>query len=416
MGTWALSAFDNDMAADFLAEAAEAPSRAVRRAFATARRQNPVDDDEAQEAWAAAELVAIAAGHGRDTPEDAAQLAQNLEPTAALREAAATVVRKLMDPACELTKLWAEAGQGPAYTAALAHLLERLGRDPVPPPPAPRRGDVYWLDGVTVQVLGTYEAAVFSGTSPVDAALDRLDGPARIVPTWCALALKHATRVGTAPLARRFAGRRRYSAETGVWRDYVETTAAIGTWLPSSYEAVRDLPLHHQVLDLVPAANPDWVLPMPRPPAVRLAALRTQSGPAWAELRASTGPGPFDDPEANRLLVVRVTDAGVHALLVAMRLHADGRVGDGAGHAHERRAYLWAGLVAVWTGRWTGLPDALAGLGTPPPGADLRPADALVFLARVDAPDSELRAAWEAGEDGGTAFLAAVAALREACR
>lgn len=133
MGTWGTGWFENDAAADFLGDI-EAVAPAGRSALLLHRLRAVADgndDDEgpdADEALAAAALIAIAGG------ADAGTLAPNVElpsglpsPDASLLALARAAVTRLAQPQDnEWLELWAEAGQQKLALSRLAALQEQL--------------------------------------------------------------------------------------------------------------------------------------------------------------------------------------------------------------------------------------------------------------------------------------------------
>ncbi|MBK9034948.1 MAG: DUF4259 domain-containing protein [Myxococcales bacterium] len=189
MGTWQLGPFDNDGAADFLAEAEEAPGRSVTsalRAVASAKASDEIDVDAGSATWAACDLVALAFGRPGTTapPPDVAALAARIKPTEAMRERALAALDRVADVRrSELAQLWAEGAQAKAFRAELKKLRARLvdaasGPPPKaraprpPPPPAPP-----WIAGqllatalrpgcwVVAQMLESPYLAILGGTS-----------------------------------------------------------------------------------------------------------------------------------------------------------------------------------------------------------------------------------------------------------
>lgn len=186
MGTWQLGPFDNDGAADFLAEAEEAPGRSVTgalRAVASAKAGVEIDVDAGSAAWAACELVALAFGRPGPAapPAELAALAARIKPTEAMRDRALAALDRVVDVrTSELAQLWAEGAEAKAFRAALKKLRARLVAaasgpppkvKPPPPPPAPP-----WIAGqlfttalrpgcwVVAQMLESPYLAVLGGT------------------------------------------------------------------------------------------------------------------------------------------------------------------------------------------------------------------------------------------------------------
>jgi hypothetical protein len=130
MGTWGVGPFDNDSAADWLAELEERDEAALRDALAAAADAGAdayIDIDTAAEALAAAEVVAASCGHATPSlPETAlAWVGAHGVPAVELVELALRAAKRVGD-ASELRELWDEAAN-PAWLEAVRDLRFRLG-------------------------------------------------------------------------------------------------------------------------------------------------------------------------------------------------------------------------------------------------------------------------------------------------
>lgn len=115
LGTWDVGPFDNDAAADWYAQFAEAPSwQEIHRAFEATTRPAYLEADEASMAVAAAAVVSAAQlGQFEALPPEGRSAAAGLgkPPAALLREAKAALSRVQNDS--ELAELWAEDDASP---------------------------------------------------------------------------------------------------------------------------------------------------------------------------------------------------------------------------------------------------------------------------------------------------------------
>ena len=130
MGAWGVGPFDNDTAADWLAELEELGEAAIRDALTAAA--DPGDDayieiDAAAEALAAAEIVAASCGHAAPSLPAAALawVGAHGVPPDDLVELALGAAKRVGD-ASELRELWDEAAN-PAWLTAVHDLRFRLG-------------------------------------------------------------------------------------------------------------------------------------------------------------------------------------------------------------------------------------------------------------------------------------------------
>ena len=131
MGAWGENTFENDDAADWLAEFCDEPGEdSLLDAFAVV---NDADEDyleapESSAALAAAELVAGL--HGQppaDLPARARECLENfkLKPSAALLAAAQKAVARVQTDS-ELKELWEESNGAAQWQTAVQNLAKRL--------------------------------------------------------------------------------------------------------------------------------------------------------------------------------------------------------------------------------------------------------------------------------------------------
>jgi uncharacterized protein DUF4259 len=133
MGAWAIGPFDNDAAADWVGGLAAAiPNTFVStfRPVIAIEFDLYLEEPEASEAIAAAEVVAAMRGYPgdavRDRPEVLAWAEQHVEwaSTDLVDEAVSAVER--VQAASELRDLWAESEDFESWVAGLDDLLSRL--------------------------------------------------------------------------------------------------------------------------------------------------------------------------------------------------------------------------------------------------------------------------------------------------
>jgi hypothetical protein len=131
-GTWQIGSFDNDDAADWLAELEQADGPSVLTA--TLRGVDPkakfVEAPDCAMALAAAEVIAAARGRPSNAlPAEAGAWLKRVRPTVGpdLAEQARTAVTFCRDNAnSELRQLWMDSKDFPAWLADTANLLSRL--------------------------------------------------------------------------------------------------------------------------------------------------------------------------------------------------------------------------------------------------------------------------------------------------
>jgi hypothetical protein len=438
MGTWAIGAFENDDAADFLAEAEASPARAVSaalRAVTKAPAGSYFDVDVGAPARAAAELVALSFGYGPpgDVAAAVTATAARLRPTEAQRALALSALPRIADAATsELAALWQEGAGGASLVAALDDLRARLEAAAAGARAVPRleAGDVVALDAepgvVAVQVVGAHEAAVFAGTFADDAAaLAALAGaPARRVVCETGVLLRAGRVLARLPLRKDLRGRGLYAMESGAMEGYLLCAASGAGMREASYaEALaRDAHEQHSVAALRAVARDGRPPARVRSPEVREAALRAAHREEWARRRAETTPGPFGDPAQLATLAAWMREYGVEN---AVRQHVAIARGSGGygrpSEPSERRPYAFAGIVALWLGRWPAdaWPASLAGELPPRPKAALLREAHSAARALADAVvtrDAALRMIWDDDAANRARLRAEVDALRDALR
>jgi hypothetical protein len=436
MGTWNLGAFANDDAADLLAEAGVSPLRPVTaalRAIADAPAGEYLDVDVGAPGWAACELVAMAFGYGAGGEVESLPLAvaARLRPKEDLRCLALEVLPRLAPAATsELAALWHEGSDGGRFAAALDDLRARLEAAAQGPRAVPKleAGDVVALEGaagaVLVQVLGAREAAVFAGTAPPDdEVVARVAaGSARRVVCDVARVLRSGRALGRHPVRKDLRGRKLYATEVGPIEAYMLSAASCAGMRDASYDEARqhDTLEPHSEAMLRAVARGEEPVARVRSPDEREAALRAMHRGPWARRRELTTPGPFGDVEQLARFVGWMEDYGVPNAVTQQRAIVAGQSGYGRpSEEPERAGYAFAGIVALWLGRWPAesWPASLAGRLPPRPAAPLLAeahAAAAGLMDTVLSRDAALRMIWDEAPDGGAALAASVAALREA--
>jgi uncharacterized protein DUF4259 len=245
MGTWGPGPFQNDAAADFLAEAAAAPARSVSqqlREIAKSPADRYLEFDTGAAGWAACELVALALGYGDASilDDQILDLAGKLRPKEADRSLALQALPRLVDRArSELAQLWHQGGDGARFDESVAALRARLESAASGPRESPKAkvGDVIVLAAapeaselIVVQVVGPGEVAVFEGTyCDEQAALAALkDRPARRVPTSVNRLLRRGRTLGNVPPRKEIRKKKLYAGETGSLESYFVSSARVG--------------------------------------------------------------------------------------------------------------------------------------------------------------------------------------------
>ena len=130
MGTEGTGAFDNDGAMDWVAELEEHGEQAIRKALATVAGADPgaeVEAPEAQEALAAAEVVAALAGHRAESlpTEVCTWIDAHGNPADDLLDLALRATKRVASSS-ELRERWDEAGAD-EWLATTRDLRYRLG-------------------------------------------------------------------------------------------------------------------------------------------------------------------------------------------------------------------------------------------------------------------------------------------------
>jgi hypothetical protein len=134
MGAWGFGSFENDDAADWIAEWVGSGELAeLELALERAVQAEEAEEDlEAPEAWvalAAAEVLAALRGQPvEDAPEELTAWVETaaLEPDPALLERARRAVRRI-ERRSELRDLWEASGELETWRASLSSLSRRLG-------------------------------------------------------------------------------------------------------------------------------------------------------------------------------------------------------------------------------------------------------------------------------------------------
>ncbi|QJX48664.1 DUF4259 domain-containing protein [Hymenobacter taeanensis] len=129
MATWGYHNFDNDAAADFSAKFRATHSLALlSEALAAADSSAPLEAEIAQEALAAAEIVAALVGKpGRDLPADLLPLTVQLTPAEApsFKRMARAAVQTIAKQSA-LQQHWANSDDAQAWQELQKEVLERL--------------------------------------------------------------------------------------------------------------------------------------------------------------------------------------------------------------------------------------------------------------------------------------------------
>lgn len=437
MGTWGNGPFDNDGAAQFLGAFSASPAQALAsalQAVAEAPTDRAIDVDEGSAAWAASEVLALAYGRGKQAPLTDCVLScvARLKPNEEQRRLALDVLSRIADPTfSELASLWCDGQARTSFDASLDDLRARLeaARAGVHKRPMAKRGDVLVLPGearegsLMVQVLGAHEVAVFPGSVDAEAAALALVGSpgARRVPSSVKQLSRHGHIVGNAPVQKALAGKKLYAHEVGAIEGYLLAPAhVLGATLVSFVEAQQHelyCQLDHAAIRAVAAGT--WVPQRVRSPEAREAALREACVEKWNARRKLSSPEPFGDLGGLEGLVQWMHARGVDAAVHHFHELATGAAGyDRPDEDRERRAYAFAGMVALWRGtapkeRW---PEALAGrLPEAPKGRLMERAlvTARILADGVLTRDAEVRLIWDEAPDRGKALRDALWTLRQ---
>lgn len=139
MGTWGVGAFENDTAADWLSELAEADDERAfldetLRGAMIAGDQN-LDAPDAVMAFAAAEIVAAMKGWpGENTGLSGGFEPLDSDPSPELVQLALEAIERIRTGPSELLELWSE-GDATEWLEAIEDLRARLAREPNPERP-----------------------------------------------------------------------------------------------------------------------------------------------------------------------------------------------------------------------------------------------------------------------------------------
>lgn len=439
MGTWGVTPFDNDAAADFLEQVQTSPSRVVSKTLRDVARASPetyFDVDATSAAWAACELVALAYGQGepRRYDDEVLDFASRLKPKEELRRLALQVLSRLADRSTsELAALWHEGNDGANFGSSLSNLRSRLEAASRGPraTAVPKKGDVIMVPVgpdskqlIVLQVVASREVAVFEGQFGDEAtALSAIQRkPAHRVPTSVSELMRHGQHLANVTLRKDLRGKKLYAGETGAIEGYILATASAGGVRMASYDEVRDCdvlsPYSEEELRMI--ATGEFAFARVRSPAARETELCVRSAAKWDEIRTTTTPGPFGDPANLRSLVAWIELYGVENAVKQFHYESIDRTGSGRpNEGAERRSYAFAGLVALWqktlpSEEW---PAVLAERIPSAPSAALMqialPA-ARTLASRVITREAELRLIWDTGPDQGVEFRRQVALLQKA--
>ena len=133
MGAWGLGSFDNDDAADFLAEVTGGSGLAsIRAIFGTVLgAEDYVEAPDASQAIAAAEIVAAALGRPTPAAQNEHALVDWLARTRpavdpGLTKQAAQALDRILAANSELRELWEEEDEASGWQAAVEDLRSRL--------------------------------------------------------------------------------------------------------------------------------------------------------------------------------------------------------------------------------------------------------------------------------------------------
>lgn len=137
MGTWGVSAFDNDDACDWAYELEMAADFGLIEAALNdvIAAEDGVDPWAASVALAACEVIARANGGGgiKDSYTEIADTwvdKHKLKPTASLIERAHRAITRVLGEDSELRAGWDESGNAAEWRAAVEDLRRRLGQSP----------------------------------------------------------------------------------------------------------------------------------------------------------------------------------------------------------------------------------------------------------------------------------------------
>lgn len=133
MGAWGFGSFDNDDAADFLADVVESGDLSlIREVFDNVLTSTEyVEAPDASQAIAAAEVLAAAIGRPTSAGQQEEELGEwlsRLRPSVepALIAQARDALVRILAPNSELRELWEEADEFPDWQATVAELLQQL--------------------------------------------------------------------------------------------------------------------------------------------------------------------------------------------------------------------------------------------------------------------------------------------------
>jgi hypothetical protein len=439
MGTWALDAFSNDAAGDFLAEAADSPGRAVTQALKSVTKSAPDDYlevDVGGAAFASCELVATAFGFGLSNALDNSQVAEiveKLKPSEPQRLLALASLPRIANvKTSELAELWTTDSDASAFAALINDLEQRLNSAAAGPRPLPKAktGDLILLpaqnsgDGkVLVQIVSMREVAVFEGTQHDANTVIAVASaqPARRVAASASEIFRIGTLIANNVLRADLKGNKRYASELGeLSESYSLTSASYGQLETVDYQqALKYDRLEYQTVDGIrdiAINNPP--IRRVRSFAEREALYSATRSVHWAERRQLTRPHPFGDHDRLVGLIDWINEYSVPNAVRVQEDIAAGRQGYGRpNETSERGDFAFCGIVAYWLKRWgdDALPTVLkATLPAAPTGELLNRAvvAAHMLATRILTCDAELRLMWQHSDDHGVELQNTVRSLQ----
>jgi hypothetical protein len=450
MGAWAEGPFDNDSAADFVADASQgSPGRDVTRVLEETIAQpvgGYIDVDLGCWAWVAAELVALSFGRGdcRGLPDAVMSVVTRLKPKEAQRLLALDAIARIgAQQTSEIAALRHEdAESGARFDERLADLRARLEVAATGPIrlPMPKKGDVIALpaseegaDWIAAQVITMREVAVFDGQFENDEAIEKAvaSGAGRRIPAMVNALFRRGRVVTNAPVSRRFRGRKLYAISSEPLSEgYVLTTPTFSRWDEVSYDEAlaHDLLHDHEPDEVRRVALGEDVAGRLLTLEERVAEWKERHARGFAERRDASGPGPFDDLRFLRFLLDQigtgVSDwvAAQHAgALASTRKARAWRRGGGDFEVNERHAYAFVGVVALWRGTWPEgrWPESLADrFPEKPDETHFRLAEqaARIRVKQVLTPDCALHMLWDGVSTEAPTIGEIVASLDRALR
>ena len=133
MGTWGIGSFDNDDAADFLADVTESGDLSlIREALDNVLTSTEyVEAPDACQAIVASEILAAALGRPTSAAQQEGEIGQwvaRIRPTvdSELATQARDALTRILDRNSELRELWEEAEEFPEWQATVTELRQQL--------------------------------------------------------------------------------------------------------------------------------------------------------------------------------------------------------------------------------------------------------------------------------------------------